>query len=100
MAEVRVDEQADGRFVVTVTDGPVRTSHTVSVPPGLPDRLGAAGVPVADLVHRSFTFLLEREPPTSILRTFSLEQIGDYFPDYPAQIRRLVAADGGDDHGS
>jgi hypothetical protein len=95
-----VDEQSDGRFVVTVTDGPVRTTHTVRVPAGLPDRLGASQVPVAELVHRSFTFLLEREPPTSILKTFSLEQIGDYFPDYPEKIRRLVAPDPGDDHSS
>jgi len=40
-------------------------------------------------------FLLEREPPTSILRTFSLEQIGDYFPDYRATIRRTLARDPG-----
>ncbi|HXQ59900.1 MAG TPA: hypothetical protein VN799_07365 [Acidimicrobiales bacterium] len=100
MAEVMVDEQSDGRFVVTVTDGPVRTTHTVSVPAGLPGRLGAALVPVAELVRCSFTFLLEREPPTSILRTFSLDQIGDYFPDYPEKIGRLVASDVGEDPSS
>ena len=100
MAEVTVDEQSDGRFTVTVTDGPVRTTHTVRVPAGLPDRLGAAHVPVAELVRGSFSFLLEREPPTSILKTFSLDQIGDYFPDYPETIRRLVASDVGDEPAS
>ncbi len=76
--------------MVNVSAGPARPPHPVPGPPGLPGRLGAAHVPVAELVHRSFTFLLEREPPTSILRSFSLEQIGDYFPDYPEKIRRLV----------
>jgi hypothetical protein len=32
--------------------------------------------------------LLEREPSTSILRRFSLEVVSQYFPEYPAQIRR------------
>jgi hypothetical protein len=41
---------------------------------------------VKDLVTRSFEFLLEREPPTSILRTFALPDIERYFPDYPAII--------------
>jgi hypothetical protein len=40
-------------------------------------------------VRRSFDFLLEREPSTSILSSFSLEQIGHYFPEYPAVIGRL-----------
>lgn len=95
MAEVTVDAQSDGSYVVAVTDGSVRTSHHVSVPPGLPDRLGCGSIPVTDLVRCSFTFLLEREPATSILRRFSLEQIEDYFPDYPEKIRRLVATDAG-----
>jgi hypothetical protein len=34
---------------------------------------------------------LEREPATSILRSFSLEQIGDYFSDYRETIRERLA---------
>ena len=46
------------------------------------------------LVRTSFEFLLEREPASSILRTFSLDIISQYFPDYPAQIRtRLGTSD-------
>ncbi|HET7419769.1 MAG TPA: hypothetical protein VFL27_05270 [Candidatus Dormibacteraeota bacterium] len=43
---------------------------------------------VADLVRRSFEFLLEREPPTSILRRFDLAVIQHYFPEYDRQFRR------------
>jgi hypothetical protein len=39
-------------------------------------------------VARSFAFLLEREPPGSILRRFDLSVIPRYFPDYDSQIRR------------
>ena len=42
---------------------------------------------VEDLVRRSFDFLLEREPASSILRRFDLSVIGSYFPDYDQQLR-------------
>jgi hypothetical protein len=41
---------------------------------------------VEDLVKRSFEFLLEREPPESILRRFGLSDIERYFPEYPRTI--------------
>ncbi|HEY3523282.1 MAG TPA: hypothetical protein VGK63_06235, partial [Candidatus Limnocylindrales bacterium] len=42
------------------------------------------------LVETSFAFLLEREPPSSILRSFDLSTIERFFPDYPREvIRRL-----------
>ena len=45
------------------------------------------GSSVEDLVRRSFEFLLEREPPQSILRKFGLADIERYFPEYPRVIR-------------
>lgn len=33
------------------------------------------------------SFLLEREPPTSILRTFDLTVISQFYPEYEATIR-------------
>ena len=44
-----------------------------------------------ELVQRSFEFLLEREPNTSILRRFDLPVIGKYFPEYERQMHRLFA---------
>jgi len=84
VTQLTVAETAPGTY--TVTTG--TTTHTVLVPDGLPGRLGWGDLPVPELVRRSFEFLLAREPATSILRRFSLEQIGDYFPEYPAEIRR------------
>ena len=84
-------EQATGTFLVTVRDDAVTTTHTVRVPEGLPGTLGCGHVPVVELVRSSFTFLLAREPATSILATFSLDQIGHYFPDYPGTIAQVLA---------
>jgi hypothetical protein len=95
MAEVTVVEQEPGTYRVAVSDGSVATTHTVRVPTGLPATLGCGGIPVVELVRRSFKFLLEREPPRSILRAFSLDEIGHYFPEYPDAIRRTLAGDSG-----
>ena len=40
------------------------------------------------LVRASFVFLLEREPPSSILKTFDLSVISRYFPEYAHEMRR------------
>ena len=97
MAEIVVSESRTTRgeplFRVEVHDGPAITTHDVTVPGGLPARLGWRGGN-EELVRMSFEFLLEREPATSILRRFSLDVIGNYFPEYPSEMgRRRV--DGG-----
>jgi len=86
-----VAEGTPGTYTVTILDGSRTSTHTVRVPAGLPEALGCDRVPITELVHRSFAFLLERESPSSILRNFSLEQIGEYFPEYPDVIRRALA---------
>ena len=88
MPQIRATPATDGSFHVEVRDGAITTSHTVTVPPDLPEALGWASGREALLVHSSFEFLLEKEPATSILRRFSLDVIGDYFPDYPAEMAR------------
>lgn len=49
---------------------------------------GDGDAAVEDLVRRSFDFLLEREAPSSILRTFDLSVIQRYFPEYDQRFRR------------
>jgi hypothetical protein len=64
--------------------------HTVTLDRPTLDDLAPGATPEA-LVAASFDFLLEREPPGSILRTFELPIIGRYFADYPDEIRRRMA---------
>ena len=40
----------------------------------------------ADLIKKSFKFLLKREPKESILKTFDLRVIKKYFPEYEREI--------------
>lgn len=61
------------------------SDHMVEVTTSDVKRL-APGSSVEDLVKRSMEFLLEREPPQSILRRFTLADIERYFPEYPKVI--------------
>ena len=60
------------------------TRHRVSVSRDELARYG--GGDVAELVRRSFAFLLAREPNTSILREFDLATIERYFPEFAREI--------------
>ncbi|MDA8314477.1 MAG: hypothetical protein ACP5PM_07175 [Acidimicrobiales bacterium] len=88
--DIVVSSQGEGRFLVEVRGPGATSAHTVDVPAGLAEALGWGDGEEADLVRASFLFLLDREPPSSILSTFSLEVIARYFPDYPDSIRRRV----------
>jgi hypothetical protein len=85
--EVSVVREGDHAFRVEILAAQASTTHAVEVPEGLADELGWGDAGEADLVRASFAFLLEREPPTSILRRFSLDVIGSYFPEYPSEMR-------------
>ena len=90
-ARLTVTSSAEGYHVI-VDDGSGSTEHTVHVPDEYIERLGLADVDRVALVEASFAFLLEREPKESIMRTFDLPVIERYFPEYPDEIRRRMAA--------
>jgi hypothetical protein len=56
------------------------------------DELDLGRVEAEDVVRESFRFLLEREPSTSILPEFSLDDIGRYFPDYFQELPKRLSA--------
>ena len=86
--DVGCERAGDGwRCVVAVSDGGREVSrHEVSVAAGDVARLDPGAADPTALVGASFAFLLEREPPSSILRSFDLHVIGSYFPEYDAEI--------------
>jgi hypothetical protein len=77
-------------FGVQLEDGATTTSHRVHVPAGLIADLGLADVDRELIVRETFAFLLEREPPSSILGEFSLDVIPRYFPEYHDDLRRRL----------
>ena len=62
------------------------STHRVRVAPEDLQRLAPGAADPMDLVAHSLAFLLEREPPSSILRSFDLSVIGRYFPEYESEI--------------
>ncbi len=84
--DVRVVTAGDGwTATVDIEQDGARTRHLVTVTPEDLQRYSATDV--ADLVRRSFAFLLEREPNTSILREFRINDIEQYFPEFRQTIR-------------
>lgn len=74
-------------FEVVVEDR-ITTTHRVTVPANYYRKLTNNLVSPEVLVEKSFEFLLEREPNTSILRSFELSVISRYFPEYENVIRK------------
>ena len=69
------------------------TRHTVRAPAAYVEKLNGDRAAAQRLVERSFAFLLEREPNTSILSSFELAVIQRYFPEYESTMRKAFASD-------
>ena len=87
MSDIAVQEMEPGWFGVQVDEGHQTTSHRVSVPEGFLNEIGAFDVPAEEAVRETFAFLLEREPATSILESFSLADVYQHFSEFPTELR-------------
>jgi hypothetical protein len=81
---VGVHESGDGHVAEVTVNDRETTKHRVRISRAERKRYG--GEDVADLVRRSFEFMLARESNTSILREFDLSTIERYFPEYAREI--------------
>ena len=81
----------ENTFRVTV-EGRTTTTHRVTLSPSYYEKLTGKRVAPELLVEKSFEFLLERESNTSILHSFALPVIGQYFPEYEKTIGKMLAA--------
>ena len=72
-----------------VDHGGEQTEHVVTVTGADLERWGRGSTreDVEHLVARSFEFLLQREPASSILKRFDLAAIQRYFPEYDRELR-------------
>jgi hypothetical protein len=87
--KVTVERESAAVFRVTVK-GARTTVHTVTVEEDYCRKLTGGKVDAERLVARSFDFLLEREPNTSILSRFDLPVIQRYFPEYERTIGSML----------
>jgi hypothetical protein len=86
MDRITVTKSSDTLFEVSI-ESRTNTHHRVTVPTAYYRKLTDGKVSPEELVRKSFEFLLQREPNTSILQSFELSLIGHYFPDYEQKIR-------------
>ena len=87
MADLGSTAAGEHVYDVTITDDDGRTSqHRVTVPVRFLTDLGLAPSQEPLLVRASMVYLLEREPPSSVLDAFTLDDITRYFPRYPDEI--------------
>ncbi len=95
MAEITVTETGSGDGTVcevVVTDGRSKTTHRVTVPEDLYQRLTSGNISKAQCVEAAFHFLLDRESKESILRSFDLPLISNYFPEFEREFQGYVRA--------
>jgi len=81
---ISITSKDQDTFSVTVT-GSSTTTHSVTISDQIHSKLTSGKIPKETLLEKSFEFLLQREPNTSILANFKLEIISQYFPDYAKQ---------------
>jgi hypothetical protein len=87
----KVISMAPGEYGVEVEEGNEITGHKVRLNQSFLDDLLLSGVDEELIVRETFDFLLEREPATSILPEFSLEDVSRYFPEFPEELQRRLS---------
>ena len=80
----------DSTTFEVIVEGTTPTSHKVTVTHSYYEKLTGKRVAPDVLVEKSFRFLLDRESNTSILRSFDLSVIGQYFPEYERVIKGML----------
>ena len=90
MPEIAIRQVGEREFVVEVSDVGRQTIHRVTAPERLGGGLELSDDDLSEVVRESFEFLLEREPASSILSEFSLDDISRYFPGYERELARRL----------
>jgi len=88
---ISIKKVNDETFEVTV-DERTKTTHEVTLTEDYYQSLTQGKVTPEDLIKRSFEFLLERESNSSILRSFDLPVIGQYFPEYERTMKSTIGS--------
>ena len=81
MVSIKITEIKKNNFLVEVNDK-VKTSHNVVIHDKVYQQLTNGEISKYELLEKSFAFLLDREPNTSILTNFEIQIISHYFSDY------------------
>jgi hypothetical protein len=91
MAEIVTQAVEERLYDAEVTVDGAHYAYRVSVPDGLVEQVGADP---AAIVRATIAFLLDREPPTSIMQRFDCSVVARYFPEYQAELPRYLEGPG------
>ena len=91
MTALQITPMEPEHYGVQVEEGDTVTSHRVTVPSALLDDLDMRDVDPTVILEESFGFLLDREPATSILEEFSLEDVPRHFPEFYDELRARLS---------
>jgi hypothetical protein len=91
MAEIVTQAVDERLYEAEVTVEGRHYAYRVSVPDDLVERVGADP---AAIVRATVAFLLDREPPTSIMERFDCSVVSRYFPEYEAELPRYLEGPG------
>ena len=83
---MKIEKLGSDVFKVTISE-PTKTKHKVTVTDNHHKRLTNGRVTKESLLEFSFKFLLDREPNTSILSSFHINVIQNYFGEYEAEVK-------------
>ena len=86
MADISIVEIDSSTYQVTVA-AKNTTTHIVTIQADYAQKLTNGRISNKELLKKSFEFLLQREPNTSILRSFDLSVISRYFPEFEGEIK-------------
>ena len=86
---ILIKKLSDNKFEITVNKKLI-TKHTVLITDEYHDSLTKKKISKKELLEKSFQFLMDREPNTSILFFFELHIISKYFPEYENEIKKFL----------
>jgi hypothetical protein len=88
---IEIEKKNQNEFVVLVREKETQSQHLVTLDDAYYQLLTQGKIPKEDLIRKSFQFLLEREAKESILRSFNLQMIKRYFPEYEEEMSSSMA---------
>lgn len=80
----------DANVYEVIVEGDTETTHRVHMSQEYYRELCGATVTHEFVLVTAFNFLLEREPNTSILSEFDIEDINRYFPEFFSEIKERL----------
>jgi hypothetical protein len=83
MPEISTRALGEREFEIGAAVGGASHTWRVRVPEELAARLGADP---AEVARATIAFLLDREPPGSIMASFDCTVVSRYFPEYDAEL--------------